>query len=134
MSFYGRHGYGTMFDAQASMIKAAASGDPVAIAAATVELANAQTAFEQATIAPPVNFLSRRGQTLGPVISMKETAVAPVIIDHAPPPTDYGEPPSIFKRFGPWLWIVPAGVVAVGLGWYFVKRKKSMGRYGRSRR
>lgn len=135
MSFYGRHGYGTLFDAQANMIKATASGDPVAIANAQVEMANAQAAFEPPTIAPPINIMSRRGQSLGPAVSMRETAVAPVMLDHPPPlePVPVPGPgPGLFERFGPWVWIVPAGVVAAGLGWYFIKRK-SVGGYRRRR-
>lgn len=40
---------------------------------------------------------------------------------------------SMFDKLGPWLWIAPAGVVAIALVAYFVKRK-SLGGYRRRRR
>lgn len=40
---------------------------------------------------------------------------------------------SWLEKLGPWLWIAPAGVVAIALTAYFVKRK-SLGGYRRRRR
>lgn len=58
------------------------------------------------------------------------------MLDHPPPIGASGQAAveeSMFDKLGPWLWIAPASVVAIGLVAYFIKRK-SLGGYRRRRR
>ncbi len=65
-------------------------------------------------------------------------SIAETQIQATLPPTRGGDQyadstPGILEQLGMWAWVIPAGVVAVGLGWYFIKRK-SVGGYRRRRR
>lgn len=91
----------------------------------------------QLNLLPLSQFVTARSIVLSSE-DIAKTAIPSEHVDHpllAEESLDSGlsPEPSILQKFGPWLWVVPAGLVAVGLV-VVVAKRKSLGGYRRRSR
>lgn len=126
--------------AQLAFQAAQASGDFQAIARATADLNTAASSYEAAArvAAAQSGTPAKDPATVTPVLqvtSQPATAtpspITPFVQDHNYSPPSSG---GMLDSLGQWVWVIPAGVVAVGLGYFLIKhRKGSVSGYRRRR-